>query len=190
MCYSFNGKIYRVVVLSRDEVAILFDVGCWMFPDKSGFDVHFFLYSLFVIILVEWGLTPRVYQPPTKKVWTVTYLFLCVLTPLCQTKHRKRHLSFLPTQESIFFAMPPGGSHRAFEVDGWVPPFCIAESCRMGFRVCGYSGWHSSPVGTNDNSPAIYRWETYSTLHFSPIGTIENGQPFTGIFPHQTPKGS
>jgi len=29
-----------------------------------------------------------------------------------------------------------------------------------------YGGWHSSPVGTNDNSPAIYRWVTSSSCIF------------------------
>ncbi len=31
-----------------------------------------------------------------------------------------------------------------------------------------------SPVGTIENSPAIYRWETCSPVYFSPVGTTEN----------------
>jgi len=30
-----------------------------------------------------------------------------------------------------------------------------------------------SPVGTNDNSPVVYRWVTGTPVYFSPIGTIE-----------------
>ncbi len=37
-----------------------------------------------------------------------------------------------------------------------------------------YSKWHSSPVGTIENSPAIYRWEPCSPVYFSPEGTTEN----------------